>query len=108
MKELKTFWKKKCFAGNLYDQCIFDDVTSSWEMDIHDQIDDVGRKFVEHLHVNFSAFVSRAKDFVEEKDSGLREREIELGVREEKIREREKESDDRELALTLKVRRKPV
>ena len=61
--------------GVLYDHDIFEDVTSTWEIDIHDQIDHIGRDFLDRLHVNFSGFMQRAKDYVEERDSMLRERE---------------------------------
>lgn len=61
--------------GVLYDHDIFEDVTSTWELDIHDQIDHIGRDFMERLHINFGSFVQKAKDYVDERDSILRERE---------------------------------
>ena len=61
--------------GVLYDHDIFEDVTTTWEMDIHEQIDHIGRDFLERLHINFGGFVQKAKEYVGERDSVLRERE---------------------------------
>lgn len=61
--------------GILYDHDLFEDVTTTWELDVHEQIDHIGRDFVERLHLNFNSFVQKAKEFVYERDSVLRERE---------------------------------
>lgn len=71
-----------CPIGILYDHDIFDDVTSTWELDIHEQIDHIGKDFMERLHVNFNGFVQKAKEYVEERDSILRERERKVGSKE--------------------------
>ncbi|KAL4231669.1 hypothetical protein ACF0H5_009248 [Mactra antiquata] len=68
--------------GVLYDHDIFEDVTSTWEIDIHEQIDHIGRDFVDRLHINFGSFVQKAKDYVEERDSVLRERERKVSSKE--------------------------
>ncbi|OWF49548.1 uncharacterized protein LOC110451738 [Mizuhopecten yessoensis] len=65
-------------VGPLYEQDIFDDVTSTWEIDIHDQIDHIGKSVIDGLHMNFSAFVQRAKEFIDQRDAQLRQREREI------------------------------
>ena len=60
--------------GVLYNHDIFEDVTTMWETDIHEQIDHIGRDFLERLHMQFGGFVLKAREFVEERDSVLRER----------------------------------
>lgn len=69
-------------TGNLFEHSIFDDITTSWEMDIHDQIDHMGKTFLERLHGNFTVFVQRARDYVSEREAQLRERERHISSRE--------------------------
>ena len=69
-------------AGPFYEQDIFDDVTSTWEIDIHDQIDHIGKGMLDNLHMNFSAFVQKAKEFVDHRDLQLRQRERDISARE--------------------------
>ena len=77
-------------VGPLYERNIFDDITSTWEVDIHEQIDHLGKSMIDNLHVNFNAFVQRAKDYVDERDTNLRHRERNLCVRESYIDNLEK------------------
>lgn len=87
-------------VGPLHERNIFDDITSNWEVDIHEQIDHLGKSMVENLHVNFNAFVQRAKEYVDERDNNLRQRERNLCLREcyvdnmeKTMREKEKKLD---------------
>ncbi|XP_050398389.2 uncharacterized protein LOC126816176 [Patella vulgata] len=68
--------------GPLYEHSIFDDVTTAWEIDIHDQIEQIGKNFIEKLHGSFSGFVHKSKEYVEEREGHLREREREMYERE--------------------------
>lgn len=68
--------------GQLYEHSIFDDITSAWEVDIHDQIENLGKTFLERLHSNFAVFVQRARDYVGDRESHLRERERQITARE--------------------------
>ncbi|XP_071090192.1 uncharacterized protein [Haliotis cracherodii] len=68
--------------GPLVDHDIFEDVTSTWEIDIHDQIDHIGKSFLEKLHSSYNVFVQRAKDYVDERESRLRHRERDMSTRE--------------------------
>ncbi|XP_076470419.1 uncharacterized protein LOC143300543 isoform X2 [Babylonia areolata] len=68
--------------GPLYEHSIFDDITSAWEVDIHDQIENLGKTFLERLHSNFAVFVQRARDYVGDRESHLRERERQITARE--------------------------
>ena len=69
-------------AGPLYEHSLFDDITSAWEVDIHDQIDSMGKTFLERLHSNFAVFVQRARDYVSDREAHLRERERQITARE--------------------------
>ncbi|XP_025095630.1 uncharacterized protein LOC112564776 isoform X2 [Pomacea canaliculata] len=69
-------------VGPLYENSIFDDITTVWEGDIHDQIDNLGKSFVERLHSNFAVFVQRARDYVSDREAHLRERERQINARE--------------------------
>ncbi|CAI9732546.1 BTB POZ domain-containing KCTD7 [Octopus vulgaris] len=97
-------------SGPLYQHCIFEDVTSTWEIDIHDQIDNLGKDFMEKLHLNFSAFVQRAKDYVDIRENQLRdrerlvtERETSVEMRMDKVTEKEEELSKDEMALKKKM-----
>jgi hypothetical protein len=69
-------------TGQLYEHSIFDDITTAWEVDIHDQIDNMGKTFMERLHSNFAVFVQRARDYVGDREAHLRERERQISARE--------------------------
>lgn len=91
---------QECPTGPLCEHNIFTDLTSSWEVDIHEQIDHIGKSLVDNLHVNFSAFVQKAREFVDERDYHLRQRERDIYLREafiedltEKLEEKEKVLD---------------
>lgn len=43
--------------GYLMDNSMFDDVTTPWELDIHEQIDQIGKTLLDKLHGNFNVFV---------------------------------------------------
>ena len=43
--------------GHVIENSMFDDVTTQWELDIHEQIDQVGKTFLDKLHGNFNVFV---------------------------------------------------
>ncbi|GFN80444.1 BTB/POZ domain-containing protein kctd21 [Plakobranchus ocellatus] len=74
---------KDCEAhGHLIENSMFDDVTTQWELDIHEQIDQVGKNFLDKLHGNFNVFVQRAKDHIESRECQLRERERQVCARE--------------------------
>lgn len=97
-------------TGPLYQHNIFEDVTSTWEIDIHDQIDNIGKDFMEKLHHNFSAFVQRAKDYVDIRENQLRERErlvtereTSVELRAEKITEKEEQLAIEELQIKKKT-----
>ncbi|XP_060554299.1 uncharacterized protein LOC132715323 [Ruditapes philippinarum] len=98
--------------GVLYDHDIFEDVTSTWELDIHDQIDHIGRDFIDRLHINFGSFVQKAKDYVEERDAILRERERKVSSKEahlDNVREDlEDQRDNLELEVEAYTRRRLV
>ncbi|KAI8774695.1 hypothetical protein BgiBS90_024517 [Biomphalaria glabrata] len=68
--------------GYLIENSMFDDVTTPWELDIHEQIDYIGKTFLEKLHGNFNIFVQRAKDYIEAREAQLRERERQVCSRE--------------------------
>nr|XP_022344376.1 uncharacterized protein LOC111137272 isoform X2 [Crassostrea virginica] len=91
---------QECPTGPLCEHNIFTDLTSSWEVDIHEQIDHIGKSLVDNLHVNFNAFVQKAREFVDERDYHLRQRERDIYLREafiedltEKLEEKEKVLD---------------
>lgn len=96
--------------GVLYDHDIFEDVTSTWELDVHDQIDHIGRDFLDRLHINFGSFVQKAKDYVEERDAALRERERKVSSKEahlDRVRdELEDERNNLELETEAYTRRR--
>lgn len=69
-------------TGPLYEHSIFDDITTAWEVDIHDQIDNMGKTFLERLHSSFAVFVQRARDYVGDREAHLRERERQITARE--------------------------
>ncbi|CAL1539605.1 unnamed protein product [Lymnaea stagnalis] len=68
--------------GHLLEHSMFDDATTPWELDIHEQIDHIGKTFLEKLHGNFNVFVQRAKDYIEDRECQLRERERQVCARE--------------------------
>ncbi|RUS70539.1 hypothetical protein EGW08_021697 [Elysia chlorotica] len=68
--------------GHVIENSMFDDVTTQWELDIHEQIDQVGKTFLDKLHGNFNVFVQRAKDHIESRECQLRERERQVCARE--------------------------
>ncbi|XP_059159373.1 uncharacterized protein LOC131943333 [Physella acuta] len=68
--------------GQLVEHSMFEDVTTPWELDIHEQLDYVGKTFLEKLHGNFNVFVQRAKDYMEARECQLRERERQVCARE--------------------------
>ena len=74
-------------VGPFYEHNIFEDLTSTWELDIHDQIDHIGKSLMDNLHFNFSAFVQKAKDYVDERDYHIRQRERDINLRETYIDE---------------------
>lgn len=43
--------------GYTVENSMFDDVTTPWELDIHEQIDQIGKSLLEKLHGNFNVFV---------------------------------------------------
>ncbi|KAL3864922.1 hypothetical protein ACJMK2_006567 [Sinanodonta woodiana] len=92
-----------CPIGILYDHDIFEDVTGTWEFHIHEQIDHIGKDFVERLHINFGSFVQRAKEYLEEKDSILRERERKLCCRESYIDGMKEELEEKEQRLDAEM-----
>ena len=69
-------------VGPLYEHNLFEDVTCSWEVDIHEQIEQIGKSFLEKLHANFSGFVMRAREYVDDRENHVREREREMCDRE--------------------------
>lgn len=89
--------------GVLYDHDIFEDVTSCWEIDIHDQIDHIGRDFIDRLHINFGSFVQKAKDYVEERDAILRERERKVSSKEAHLDNVRDELEDQRGNLDMEV-----
>ncbi|KAH9513362.1 hypothetical protein Btru_034735 [Bulinus truncatus] len=68
--------------GYLIENSMFDDVTTPWELDIHEQIEYIGKSVIEKLHGNFNVFVQRAKDYIEAREAQLRERERQVCSRE--------------------------
>lgn len=89
--------------GKLYDQSIFEDITSSWELDIHEQIEDIGRDFLKQLHMSFSGFITKAKDFVQDREHNMRDKEDELMQTEEYVRTRDSAMDRREMELNARM-----
>lgn len=89
--------------GRLCEQSIFENPTSGWEADVHDQIDQMGRVFMRQLHQSFSGFVIRAKDYVEENQVVQRIQEQKMLQREEHLREQERLLDVRELELNTRI-----
>ena len=43
--------------GQLMEMSMFDDVTTGWELDIHEQIDQAGKSLMESLHSDFNVFL---------------------------------------------------
>ncbi|XP_005091119.1 uncharacterized protein LOC101855924 [Aplysia californica] len=68
--------------GQLVETSMFEDVTATWEVDIHEQIEQAGKTLLGALHSNFNVFLQRAKDYVESREAQLRERERQLCARE--------------------------
>uniref|UniRef100_A0A0B7AH64 DUSP domain-containing protein n=1 Tax=Arion vulgaris TaxID=1028688 RepID=A0A0B7AH64_9EUPU len=66
----------------LIENSMFDDVTTPWELDIHEQIDQIGKTLLEKLHGNFNVFVQRAKDHIEARECHIREQERQVCSRE--------------------------
>lgn len=91
-------------TGPLYDHDIFEDVKESWEMDIHEQIDGIGRTIADKLHGTFGFFMGRAKDYIDEKENSLREREREIGEREDFVEVRLRKMDEKERLLNSELR----
>ncbi|WAR20836.1 FIP2-like protein [Mya arenaria] len=89
--------------GVLYDHDMFEDVTTGWEMDIHEQIDHIGRDFLERLHMNFGGFMQKAKEYVEERDSVLRERERKLSSKEMHLDHVREELEERQRNLDAEI-----
>lgn len=90
-------------TGPLYEHSIFTDLTSSWEVDIHEQIDHIGKSLVDNLHVNFSAFVQKAREFVDERDYHLRQRERDIYLRETFIDNLTEKLEDKEKVLDAQL-----
>lgn len=94
---------QECPVGPLYEHDIFTDLTSSWEVDIHDQIDHVGKSLVDNLHVNFNAFVQKAREFVDERDYHLRQRERDIYRRESFIEDLTEKLENKEKVLDAQL-----
>lgn len=90
-------------SGPMYENNIFDDITSTWEIEIHEQIDHIGKSFLENLHINFSSFVQRAKEYVDERDYNIREREREINLREVYIDELRNRLEEKERKLDCEI-----
>lgn len=86
--------------GQLYEHNIFEDVATTWEVDVHDQIDIIGKGFLDRLHVNFGTFVQRAKDYVDERENNLRERERDISEREVFVERQAERLTEKERKLT--------
>lgn len=54
------------------------DFISSWEVDIYEQIDYIGKSLVDNFYVNFSVFVQKVWEFVDEWDYYLCQRECDI------------------------------
>lgn len=90
-------------AGPLYEHSLFDDITSAWEVDIHDQIENMGKNFLERLHSNFAVFVQRARDYVADREAHLRERERQISAREAVIERLASRLEEKERRLAAEL-----
>ncbi|KAK7109528.1 uncharacterized protein [Littorina saxatilis] len=90
-------------AGPLYEHSLFDDITSAWEVDIHEQIEHMGKGFLERLHSNFAVFVQRARDYVADREAHLRERERQISAREAVTERLASRLEEKELRLTAEL-----
>ncbi|CAH1782827.1 unnamed protein product [Owenia fusiformis] len=92
-------------TGKLCDHSIFEEVTTNWELDIHNEIDALGKTFLEKLHTNFNTFLDKGKDFIAEKQSVLEHKDKSLNKEEEKLAEKLKKLEIRERKLERDLER---
>lgn len=82
---------------------IFQDVTTTWEADIFEQIEGVGRTLVSRLHDSFSSFVDKAKDYISDREIRVRDRERDVSNRESRLESLKLRLKDKEETLDAEI-----
>ncbi|XP_013396002.1 uncharacterized protein LOC106163078 [Lingula anatina] len=90
-------------VGQFYKFSIFEDLSQSWEKDVHDQIDLIGRNLIQKMHQNFNNFMNRARDNLTERELGIQDSERHLEERENEIAEKMKLLEEREVKLGAQI-----